>query len=592
MKHYAVFSVLITVFAFSFAFQKGDIKRISYRSNRALRLISSPSLLDQRISADLFARNLHKNKGNELRASLTTPDSSKSLLSRIAGFGEKVIMSIYNFIAAIILQTAQVMKRILNSSSNKLSELRVSSSTILAPVASKLKIQSSDDVKARRYAEAKLKEIEESMKKAAERRAKILSEPGRYPPVVIDPPKVLPKAKRSLSDLMDSNIKGKRVLVRCDLNVPLSSGVITDDTRIRASIPTIKYLVDRGAKVLLASHLGRPKGGYEAKFSLAPIAPRLSELLGKPVNLVPDCRGIAVGAAVSRMSEGDVVLLENTRFYPEDEANDLKFAKEIAANADFFVNDAFGTAHRAHASTAGVTVFLNPSVAGFLLQKELEYLQGAVEQPKRPFAAIVGGSKVSSKISVIESMLNKVDKLVLGGGMVFTFLKARGISVGKSLVENDQLALAKRLEKIAAEKGVKLYLATDVVVADKFAADANSKTVSIKNIPSDWMGLDIGPQTIAELQNGLADCKTVIWNGPMGVFEFDKFANGTNAIATLLAGLTETGCTTIIGGGDSVAAVEKAGLADKMSHISTGGGASLELLEGRVLPGIAALDDA
>lgn len=404
--------------------------------------------------------------------------------------------------------------------------------------------------------------------------------------------RVLEMAKRSVGDLTEADLRGKRVLVRADFNVPLEKGKITDDTRIRGAIPTIQYLVNKGAKVLLSSHLGRPKGGYEAKFSLAPITPRLSELLHKPVTLVPDCVGIAVQAAVSKMNDGDVVLLENVRFYPEEEKNDKDFAKKLAANADLYVNDAFGTAHRAHGSTEGVTAFLTPSVSGFLLQKELDYLQGAVDKPKRPFAAIVGGSKVSSKISVIESMLNKVDKLVLGGGMVFTFLKARGLKVGNSLVEDDQLELAKKLEKIAADKGVKLYLASDVVVADKFAADAAHKIVDVNNIPDGWMGLDIGPKTIEDIKAGLADCKTVIWNGPMGVFEFDAFAKGTNAVAHALADLTATGAITIIGGGDSVAAVEKAGLGEKMSHISTGGGASLELLEGKVLPGVAALNEA
>lgn len=338
--------------------------------------------------------------------------------------------------------------------------------------------------------------------------------------------------------------------------------------------------------------MGRPKTGYEAKYSLAPITPRLSELLGQDVKLVPDCIGVSVQKAVSTMKDGDVVLLENVRFYPEEEKNNAEFAKKLASNADLYVNDAFGTAHRAHGSTEGVAKHLKPAVAGFLLQKELDYLQGAVESPKRPFAAIVGGSKVSSKISVIESMLNKVDKLVLGGGMVFTFLKARGLNVGSSLVEEDQLELAKKLEKIAAEKGVKLYLAKDVVIADKFAADANHKIVDAEKIPDGWMGLDIGPKSINEIQEALSDCKTVIWNGPMGVFEFDAFAKGTNAIATTLASLTGKGAITIIGGGDSVAAVEKAGLGEKMSHISTGGGASLELLEGKVLPGVAALNEA
>ena len=398
--------------------------------------------------------------------------------------------------------------------------------------------------------------------------------------------------KKSVAKLTEADLKGKRVFVRADFNVPLEKGKITDDTRIRGAIPTIKYLSEKGAKVLLSSHLGRPKGGYEAKFSLAPITPRLSELLGKEVKLVPDCIGMAVGKATSEMADGDVVLLENVRFYPEEEKNDKEFAKKLAANADIYVNDAFGTAHRAHGSTEGIAQFVKPAVSGYLLQKELDYLQGAVDVPKRPFAAIVGGSKVSSKISVIEAMLAKVDKLVLGGGMVFTFLKARGVSVGKSLVEDDQLELAKKLEKIAAEKGVKLFLASDVVVADKFAADANSQIVDIDKIPAEWMGLDIGPKTIKDIQDGLSDCKTVIWNGPMGVFEFDKFAAGTNSIATTLAELTGKGCITIIGGGDSVAAVEKAGLAEKMSHISTGGGASLELLEGKVLPGVAALEEA
>ena len=395
-----------------------------------------------------------------------------------------------------------------------------------------------------------------------------------------------------ISSLCKVHFLFKRVFVRADFNVPLEKGKITDDTRIRGAIPTIKYLTSKGAKVLLSSHLGRPKGGYESKYSLSPITPRLSELLGKEVKLVPDCVGISVQAATAQMQEGDVVLLENVRFYPEEEKNDKEFAKKLAMNADVYVNDAFGTAHRAHGSTEGVAAHLKPAVAGFLLQKELDYLQGAVEVPKRPFAAIVGGSKVSSKISVIESMLNKVDKLVLGGGMVFTFLKARGLSVGKSLVEDDQLELAKKLEKIAAEKKVQLFLASDVVVADKFAADAANQVVDVNAIPEGWMGLDIGPKSIEAIKTALSDCKTIIWNGPMGVFEFDAFAKGTNAIATMLADLTGKGAVTIIGGGDSVAAVEKAGLADKMSHISTGGGASLELLEGKVLPGVAALDEA
>lgn len=403
----------------------------------------------------------------------------------------------------------------------------------------------------------------------------------------------LEMAKKSVGDLGEADLKGKRVFVRADFNVPLNkeTKAISDDTRIRGAIPTIKYLSEKGAKVILSSHLGRPKGFDVDNFSLAPVPPRISELLGKEVKLVPDCIGDKVSSFVDTMANGDVCLLENVRFYPEEEKNDPEFAKKLAANADLYVNDAFGTAHRAHGSTEGVASVLKPAVAGFLLQKELDYLQGAVDEPKRPFAAIVGGSKVSSKISVIEAMLNKVDKLILGGGMVFTFLKARGVDVGDSLVEDDQLELATKLEGIAKEKGVELFLASDVTMADKFAADANVKVVDVNSMEKGWMGLDIGPKTLADIQAGLADCKTVIWNGPMGVFEMEAFAKGTNGVATTLAELTPKGCITIIGGGDSVAAVEAAGLADKMSHISTGGGASLELLEGKVLPGVAALDE-
>ncbi|CAN0077593.1 unnamed protein product [Ectocarpus fasciculatus] len=398
------------------------------------------------------------------------------------------------------------------------------------------------------------------------------------------------KAKKSVGDLTSEDLKGKRVLVRCDLNVPLDGSTITDDTRIRASIPTVKFLMDKGAKVLLSSHLGRPKDGPEDKFSLAPVSERLTKLLGKKVTMAPDCIGPEVASLVDGMKNGDVLLLENVRFYKEETKNDSDFAKKLAANADLFVNDAFGTAHRAHGSTEGVTKYLSPSVAGFLLQKELDYLQGAVAEPKRPFAAVVGGSKVSSKIGVIDSMLNKVDRLVIGGGMVFTFLKARGLSVGSSLVEDDKLDLARELEKTAASKGVEIILPTDVVLADAFSADANTQVASVDAIPDGWMGLDNGPESTSLIQGKLADCKTVIWNGPMGVFEYEAFAKGTFAVADTLAEATANGCITIIGGGDSVAAVEQAGLADKMSHISTGGGASLELLEGKVLPGVAALN--
>jgi len=399
-------------------------------------------------------------------------------------------------------------------------------------------------------------------------------------------------SKKSLASLSAADISGKRALVRVDFNVPVDDqGNITDDTRIRAALPTIQDLTQKGAKVILASHFGRPKG-VDEKLRLTPVAKRLSELLGQEVIKTDDCIGDDVAAKVGALANGQVLLLENVRFYKEEEKNDPEFAQKLAANADFYVNDAFGTAHRAHASTEGVTKFLSPSVAGYLVEKELQYLQSAIEEPKRPLAAIIGGSKVSSKIGVIETLLEKCDKLIIGGGMIFTFYKARGLSVGKSLVEEDKLELAKELEAKAKERGVALLLPTDIVAADKFAPDANATIVPIENIPADGMGLDIGPDSVKVFQAALADCKTVIWNGPMGVFEFDKFAAGTEAIAHTLAEIGKTGATTIIGGGDSVAAVEKVGLADQMSHISTGGGASLELLEGKVLPGIAALDEA
>jgi len=401
-------------------------------------------------------------------------------------------------------------------------------------------------------------------------------------------------AKKNLASLTAADLSGKKVLVRVDFNVPQDeTGKITDDTRIRAALPTINYLIDAGARVILTSHFGRPKG-VDEKLRLNPVAARLSELLGKPVLKTDDSIGDEVTAQVNALKDGDVALLENVRFYPEEEKNDPEFAKKLASLADIYVNDAFGTAHRAHASTEGVTRFIKSkiSVAGFLLDKELQYLSGAIDNPKRPLAAIVGGSKVSSKIGVIETLLDKVDYLLLGGGMIFTFYKARGLSVGKSLVEEDKLDLARALEAKAVAKGVKFLLPTDVVVADNFKPDANAQTVSINEIPDGWMGLDIGPDSVKVFQEALSHCKSAIWNGPMGVFEFDKFAVGTEAIAKTLADLTGTGTITIIGGGDSVAAVEKVGLADKMSHISTGGGASLELLEGKVLPGIAALNEA
>jgi len=399
-------------------------------------------------------------------------------------------------------------------------------------------------------------------------------------------------AKKSVADMSEADLKGKKVLIRCDLNVPLKDGVIGDDTRIRASVPTVKYLLEKGASVAMCSHLGRPKDGPEDKFSLGPVSVRMAECLGKDVKMAPDCIGDEVSAMVGSLGEGEAMLLENTRFYKEEEKNEAAFVEKLAAPFDLFVNDAFGTAHRAHASTEGVTKFLSPSVSGYLLAKELKYLAGAVDEPVRPLAAIVGGSKVSSKITVLESLINKCDKVIIGGGMTFTFLKAMGKPVGSSLVEDDFLDTAKAAMKLAEEKGCELIFPSEILVADKFDAEANTQVVDQDSIPDGWMGLDNGPKATKEIQEKLADCKTVIWNGPMGVFEIDAFAKGTFAICDTLAELTEKGCVTIIGGGDSVAAVEKAGLADKMSHISTGGGASLELLEGKVLPGVAALDEA
>ncbi|KKZ12611.1 MAG: phosphoglycerate kinase [Candidatus Synechococcus spongiarum SP3] len=399
-------------------------------------------------------------------------------------------------------------------------------------------------------------------------------------------------AKRSITSLSSTDLSGKSVLVRVDFNVPLDdNGAITDDTRIRAALPTIRDLLGKGAKVVLAAHFGRPKGQVVDGMRLTPVADRLGALLGQPVAKTDRCIGSEAAAQAAALQPGQVLLLENVRFFKEEEENDPAFARKLASLAQVYVNDAFGAAHRAHASTAGVTDHLSPCVSGLLMEKELQYLQGAIEQPQRPLAAIVGGSKVSSKISVLASLMETCDKVLIGGGMIFTFYKARGLTVGKSLVEDDKLELARELEATAKARGVELLLPTDVVAADRFAADANHRTVPVDAIPEGWMGLDIGPDSVATFQKALEDCRTVIWNGPMGVFEFDAFAVGTNSIAMLLARLGDAGATTIIGGGDSVAAVEKAGVASRMSHISTGGGASLELLEGKVLPGVAALDD-
>ena len=400
------------------------------------------------------------------------------------------------------------------------------------------------------------------------------------------------EAKKSIEDLSDAELKGKKVLIRCDVNVPLDGKKITDDTRIRSSVPTIEFLKNKGAIVTVCSHLGRPKSGPEDKFSLGPCAERLGELLGQEVKLAPDCIGDEVAKIVNSAKEGDVIMLENTRFYKEEEKNEPGFVEKLAAPFDLYVNDAFGTAHRAHASTEGVTKFLQPSVSGFLLAKELEYLDGAVTSGKKPMAAIVGGSKVSTKITVLEALLDKCDVIIIGGGMVFTFLKAKGLSVGTSLVEDDFVATAKEVMEKAEKLGKKILLPSDIVVADKFDKDAETQIVAADAIPDGWMGLDNGPKTTEEQKEALADCKTIIMNGPMGVFEFEKFAKGTFGIVDILADLTkEKGAVTIIGGGDSVAATELSGRAGDMSHISTGGGASLELLEGKILPGVAALND-
>ena len=386
--------------------------------------------------------------------------------------------------------------------------------------------------------------------------------------------------------IKDIDVSGKRVLVRVDFNVPMEDGRVTDDRRIRAALPTIQYLLDHGASVVLMSHLGRPKSGPEPKFAMDGVAVRLGELLDRPVKKLDDCVGPEVEAAVKAMQPGDVTLLENTRFHGEEKKNDPAFAAQLAALGEVYVNDAFGSAHRAHASTAGVTDTLRPAVAGFLIEKELEYLGGALADPARPFLAIMGGAKISDKIAVIENLLAKVDSLLIGGGMANTFFVAQGYNVGKSLVEDEAVETAK---KLLAQHADKLVLPVDCVVAGEFKAEADASVVPVDEVPADGMILDIGPATVAHFSNRLAAAKTVVWNGPMGVFEFPRFAEGTFAVARALAGLSDA--TTIIGGGDSAAAVEQSGLAEKMSHISTGGGASLEFLEGKTLPGVAALDD-
>ena len=387
----------------------------------------------------------------------------------------------------------------------------------------------------------------------------------------------------------DIDVAGKKVLVRCDFNVPLDgeTGTITDNRRIRAAIPTIQYLIDHNAKVILCSHLGRPKGEVNPKYSLKPVAEELSKLLGKEVKLAKDVIGEDAQKLTSEIKEGEVVLLENVRFHKEEEKNDPEFAKKLASFAEIYVNDAFGTAHRAHASTAGVADYL-PAVSGFLIEKELEFLGSSLENPERPFVAILGGAKVSDKIGVIENLIEKVDTLIIGGGMAYTFYKAQGHHIGTSICEEDKLDLATSLLKKAEEKGVKLLLPVDNHVSSEYSNDGEDRFVESTEIPDGFMGLDIGPKTIENFKDAIKNAKTVLWNGPLGVTEFSKFAEGTRAIATALA---ESDAVTIIGGGDSAAAVEKMGLADKMTHISTGGGASLEFLEGKVLPGIDCLNN-
>lgn len=395
-------------------------------------------------------------------------------------------------------------------------------------------------------------------------------------------------AKLTLNDV---DLKGKTVLMRVDFNVPIKNGVISDDNRIVQALKSIRFVVDAGAKLILTSHLGRPADAPDPEFSLKPVADHLATLVDAKVHFAEDCIGTERDKVVAAAKMGEIVLLENVRFHKEEKKNDAEFAKKLSSGADLFVNDAFGSSHRAHASVSGVTEYLQPSVSGFLLEKEIRYLEGSVNQPDRPFVAILGGAKVSDKIGVIENLLSKVDSIIVGGGMTYTFYKAKGLPIGNSLVEEDKVELAKELLEKAKKAGVNFMLPFDSVVAKEFSNDAENKVVDEDGIEDGWMALDIGPQSSIAFGNLIKQARTVVWNGPMGVFEMSNFADGTFEVAKALAKATEDGATTIIGGGDSASAIKKAGLEDKVSHVSTGGGASLEYLEGMVLPGVAALTD-
>ena len=392
--------------------------------------------------------------------------------------------------------------------------------------------------------------------------------------------------------IQDLDLRGKRVFIRVDFNVPLKDGVVTDDTRIRETLPTLKLAMEKGGRLVLASHLGRPKGGPEAKYSLKPAAKKLEELLGKAVAFAADCVGPDAEAKSKALKDGDVLVLENVRFHPEEEKNDEGFSKQLAALCDgVFICDAFGSAHRAHASVVGITKFVKQAAAGLLMEKELAYIGKAISNPTRPFVAIIGGAKVSDKIEVVENLMKIADAMLIGGGMAYTFLKAQGLAIGKSLVEEDKLDLARKILSDVKQKNFKLLLPLDNVITPEFKADAPTKIVDVSAIPPDQMGLDIGPKTIAAYSAEIAKSKTIVWNGPMGVFEMPAFAKGTLAIAQAVAAATTSGATSIVGGGDSVAAIHQSGLASKISHISTGGGASLEFLGGRKLPGVEALSN-